>query len=380
MNGNTAINKRKESPAKILYFIQLPPPVHGVSMMNNIIYYSSLINKNLSKYLVEIKFSSQFSEIRQFNLKKILKFIAIAVRLFINLSKIKPDVVYFSLMPVGKGFIRDFFYAMIIKLYKSKIIYHLNNIGISNYSKKLLFKWMYKTVFKNSIIIHPSEILLKKELENLKLVNIKTFIIPNTCMLFSYSKIKSEKNKNGIVKILFFSNLLPEKGLMVLLEAIKNISDKVHNYELKVYGNYYRTTEVNRYIRFISENNLSEKVFIMGPCFNKEKERVFLESDIFVFPSFFSEECFPLVILEAMQAKLAIISSSVGAVPEIIEDGVDGLLVEPKDYLLLASKIQLLVNNKKLRYQLGNKASDKYLKQYSRDIFEKRICKVLLSG
>ena len=158
-------------------------------------------------------------------------------------------------------------------------------------------------------------------------------------------------------------------------EAIKNVSDKFQNFELNVYGSYYRAREVKRYKRFISENNLSKKVFMKGPCFNKEKDKVFYESDIFVFPSFFREECFPLVILEAMQTGLAIISSSIGAIPKIIEDGVDGILAEPKNHLQLAAKIQLLIDNEILRNQLGNKAKEKYLKQYSIDIFENIMCK-----
>jgi glycosyltransferase involved in cell wall biosynthesis len=363
---------------RILYFIQLPLPVHGVSVMNELIYNSDRINKNYEKHLIEIKFSSQFSEIRRYNLNKILKFFTIAIRLFANLNKIKSDIVYFSLMPVGPGFVRDFFYVIIIRLFNLKIIFHLHNIGINERSKKPLFKWMYESIFKNSTIIHPSDILLRKELKNLNLVNTKKIVIPNTCMPFSNSNINSQRSNNDIIRILFFSNLLPDKGLMVLLEAIKNVSDNLKNFELNVYGSYYRAREVKRYKRFISENNLSEKVFIKGPCFNREKERAFCESDIFVFPSYFREECFPLVILEAMQAGLAIITSSIGAIPEIIEDGINGILVKPKEHLQLAEKIQLLATNKKLRKSIGNKARDKYLKQYSFRIFESNMYNTLL--
>ncbi len=380
MNKSETINLKGKSPIKILYFIQLPPPVHGVSLTNKIVYNSLHINKNFEKYIVEIKFSSQFRELRRYNLKKILKFFRIAIKLLNVLNKIKPGIVYFSLMPIGTGFIRDFFYMIIIKLFNPKIIFHLHNIGINKKSKRLLFKWMYQYVFSNSTIIHPSDILLRKEFENLNLINTNKIVIPNTCMPFSNSNINSVKNKNDIIKILFLSNLLPEKGLMVLFEAIKNVSGRFQNFELNIYGNYYRAKEVTRYKRFISKNKLSEKVFIKGPCFNNEKERVFCESDIFVFPSYFREECFPLVILEAMQAGLAIISSSIGAIPEIIEDGVNGILVEPKNYLQLAAKIQLLANNEKLRKRIGNRAKEKYLQQYSIRIFESNIYDSLLKN
>jgi glycosyltransferase involved in cell wall biosynthesis len=235
---------------------------------------------------------------------------------------------------------------------------------------------MYKYVFSNASIIHPSDLLLEKEIENLNLVNTKKYHVPNTCISFCDSSISSQKNINGIIRILFFSNLLPEKGLMVLLEAIKNVSIKFQNFELNIYGSYYRAKEVKRYKRFISENNLSDKVFIKGPCFNEEKERVFYESDIFVFPSFFSEECFPLVILEAMQAGLAIISTNIGAISELIEDGINGIIIDPNNISQLYEKIKLLVINKKLRKFIAGNARKNYIKYYSKKFFEDKMCHV----
>jgi len=58
----------------ILYFIQLPPPVHGVSLVNNFVYQNALINENIEKHLLEIKFSDEISELRRTTLRKIIYF------------------------------------------------------------------------------------------------------------------------------------------------------------------------------------------------------------------------------------------------------------------------------------------------------------------
>ena len=74
------------------------------------------------------------------------------------------------------------------------------------------------------------------------------------------------------------------------------------------------------------------------------------KSDIFVLPSL--SEGFPNVILEAMAAGLPIISSNVGGVPDIIQDEVNGLLVEPMNSKEIAEKVLFILTNEELRKKI----------------------------
>ena len=362
--------KRKK---RILFFIQLPPPVHGVSITNKLVFNSGIINKGYEKKLVRINFSTEIAELRQFSKKKLWIFFITGIKLKWALIYFRPDIVYFSLIPVGSGFIRDAIFALTIKIFNRKVIFHLNNRGIPEYNSRIVFRTLYKWVFKNSTIIHVSKGLLQKEFKPLNLKNANTFVVGNTIEPFNISE---EKQPGKIIHLLFLSNYFQEKGLMILLEAIVLLRTKIQNFKLDAYGAIRCNEEDHRCRDFIINNELDDFVEINGPVFGEEKHKVFEKADIFVFPSYFKEECFPLSILEAMNAKLPIIATRIGAIPEMIEDGVGGFLVDPLDPGQLAQKIESLVNNVALRQKIGQNAYLRFKRKYSYPVFEKKMSTV----
>ena len=77
-----------------------------------------------------------------------------------------------------------------------------------------------------------------------------------------------------------------------------------------------------------------------------------------------------------MQFALPVVSTFEGAIPEIVDDGVTGFLVPPKDVISLAEKIEILINNKNLRIQMGDAGRKKFLEKYTLDKFEQNLLKV----
>ena len=85
--------------------------------------------------------------------------------------------------------------------------------------------------------------------------------------------------------------------------------------------------------------------------------------DVFIMPSL--TEGLPITLLEAMQAGLPIIASRVGGIPEVIEDGHTGLLVDPKDSNELSQKIAFIRNNPDKGDEIGRRARQVALQKYS---------------
>jgi glycosyltransferase involved in cell wall biosynthesis len=71
----------------------------------------------------------------------------------------------------------------------------------------------------------------------------------------------------------------------------------------------------------------------------------------------------PMSVIEAMAAGLPVISTTVGGIPELIEDGVDGLLYTPGDVETLAEKISFLLEDKDARIRIGKKAREKAVRE-----------------
>lgn len=146
----------------------------------------------------------------------------------------------------------------------------------------------------------------------------------------------------GLSVVGFIGTILPAKGVDVLINAFKRLPEK--NITLRIYGKmipYQRFEYYPSYLRRLAQN---QKIQFMGGFNHSEIAQVFSEIDILVVPSLWQENS-PLVVQEAFLFKTPIIASRVGGIPELIEDGKNGLLFEPGDTEGLAEKISLLVNN-----------------------------------
>ena len=108
-----------------------------------------------------------------------------------------------------------------------------------------------------------------------------------------------------------------------------------------------------------------------------EKEDSLLKADLFIFPTFYHNECFPLVLLEAMQYGLPIVTTDEGGIPDIVKDGENGLICEKNNPDSLANCIEMLLKDNTLREEYGRKGRDLFEKKYSLYTFECRMTEIL---
>ena len=163
---------------KILFLIQLPPPVHGVSVINKHLYNLSLFDIEYQKHVVELKFSNDLKTLSKLNLGKVFRTLKIALKLFIKCIRVRPKYIYFTISPANKTFYRDLIFVFIIKVLRIKPVYHLHGKGIyQNVKEHPLLRSVYKCVFNNSVIIHLSRHLVNQELEPLQLKKAKIYVL-----------------------------------------------------------------------------------------------------------------------------------------------------------------------------------------------------------
>ena len=96
-----------------------------------------------------------------------------------------------------------------------------------------------------------------------------------------------------------------------------------------------------------------------------------------LFSTFYHNECFSLVLLEAMEHGLPCISTIEGGIPGIVDDGKTGFLVPKHDVAALADKIQLLLNDSVLRSNMGKVGREKFEKEFTLEVFEKKMVEIL---
>ena len=329
---------------KILIIAQVPPPVHGASLMNEKLIYSDKINKLFCLNIVKLSFANDIADIGFLSFRKVNLMFKYFFKILLKLLVFRPNIVYFTITPTGNSFYRDVIFISLIKLFNPKIILHLHGKGIiNNYSKSKTNKFLYNFVFKSSYVISLSEKLLL-DIEYIK--SKKKFIVNNGIEISKNqsSVNQSSKNKNtDKLQLLFLSNLLISKGIMTFLESIALLQK-----ENKVDSNLYYVTIIGRNAEitsveindFIKKNNLIN-INYLGPKYDDDKEKILNEKSILVFPS--KNDAFPLVILEAMKYGIPVISSDEGGISDIIIEEKTGFIIEDINAEKIVNKVKYLI-------------------------------------
>src|SRR5204862_1696003 len=134
-----------------------------------------------------------------------------------------------------------------------------------------------------------------------------------------------------------------QKGFDVLLRALVDVPEA----RLVVVGDGPERAALER---LAAELSLAERVRFEG--WREDARRYLTTFDVFVLPSRF--EGFPLAVVEAMLARLPVVASAVGSVPEAVREGKTGLLVPPEEPAALAVALQRLLAAPSLRLRLGD--------------------------
>lgn len=358
----------------------LPPPVHGSSMMTQYIKESAAINKDYTLDWVNLSTSRSIEEIGKGGVRKYFRMMKSLCKTFWMLLVNKYDLCYIALTCHGSGFMKDAPFALICKLFGRKLIIHQHNKGMS---KDLASPWrkkILKTVYKNTTVILLSWKLYPdiEEVIPRKDVRICPNGIPVEPTLNVPLSYKSLSYRNDIPHILFLSNLIPSKGIYVLLDALNILKTRGYRFVCSFVG--AETKEISREV-FRQEavsRGLSGYVKYLGEKYGDEKYGIFTGHDIFVFPTFYAKECFPLALLEAMQAGLPCISTDEGAIPEIL-DG-NGIIVRTRNSRQIADAIENLITDEKLYLTLSRTANHRFRSNYTIDRFENNFIGIIDEG
>lgn len=209
------------------------------------------------------------------------------------------------------------------------------------------------------LVISPSQFLKQKLVEHGRLKENQIEVLPN----YANTNIISPNFQAGEYG-LFVGKLEKLKGVMTLLEACKIFPD----FGIRFAGRGELLEEGTRFI----ESNKLDKIHFLGFQSGDDLIRLLKESRFVVAPSEWYENC-PMVILEAFAAGKPVIATKMGGIPELINDGVDGMLYESGNADELANCIRKLAENPELAVEMGRNARKKVEQNYSMNVYMDRL-------
>lgn len=238
-----------------------------------------------------------------------------------------------------------FFYPA--KWMNKKIIFHFHP---SN--EKFLFEpynqKLYKRLFSQADLILVLSEQWKKWIKEALGITEHVEVLYNPCPEVN----RREDRRENI--ILFAGTIIPRKGYADLIKAFAKIAKKYPDWKVVFAGN----GEIENAKNIASEYGISNQVIFPGWVNGKKKEEIFQKASIYCLAS--DGEGFPMGVLDAWAYGIPCVVTPVGGIPDIVKNGINGLIFPVGDINALASKLEKLITNKDLREKIV-KETDKYI-------------------
>jgi glycosyltransferase involved in cell wall biosynthesis len=371
-------NNPPDQKKKIMILGPLPPTVGGITTFITGVLNSSHIRKKyeLIPFGTERPTFKLFKEKSDYTLllkigpyylmKSAIHTLSHLMIFPFSLLRRRPNVVHVCTASYW-SFWENSLYILISKLFAKKTLFHIHGGGFERFYKKSnrLGKYLISRMLNLSDRIVVLSSTWKNVFENI--VPKKKIIILNNFVTFSqYAGMRNEaKFPNSPITVLFVGGVgAKQKGFYDIIKAIPQV--------LKEYENIIFLFVACSKNAAISQNEeLCSHTKFVGYLDGCDKIAAFVNSTIFILPSY--AEGLPITMLEAMAAGLPIIATPVGAISEVISEGINGFLIEPGDYEALAKKILTLAQDEKLRQQMGDNNKEKIMNVYDESVVIKKL-------
>ena len=422
---------------RILFIAPLPPPVHGSAMVSKYIKDSAKVQSVAQCDWVNLSTSRRMDEIGKGGAMKLLRFMGAYVKTLWLLLTHRYDLCYLAITCHGIGFLKDAPFVWLCKMFGCRVLIHQHNKGMSNCIERWPYRWLIPYIYKRARVILLSWHLypdiaravkreqvmicpngIRETVSGERSVLNGTDIKPSTqnpqqeqrdltkhftlhtkhsTLNTQHYTLNSKQEQRDLTKqersvslntkqehrspltvnLLFLSNLIPSKGVYVLLDACKILKDRGVAFQCNFVGGESKEMDRRVFEQAVKERGLEGCVLYHGPKYGEEKEQYWRMADVFVFPTFYHNECMPLTILEAMQYGLPVVSTDEGAVPDMVADGENGFVCRRKDVEGLAMALERLLQDEALRHRMGAEGYRIYQEKFTLSCFEHRFTEIL---
>lgn len=256
-----------------------------------------------------------------------------------TLQKIKPDIVHAQ--SFGSGM------PALLSNRLLKIPYVIYGRGSDVYLPDWFTKLTAKGILKNASAV----IALTKHMKDAMqaIYSRDVIIVPNGINLNEIAETEAEGGNPG-KKILFVGRLHPVKGTQYLLGAMSIVHRELPEAKLILVGD----GEEREHLETLTDNlGIRECVEFAGGVPHERVEDYMNQAEVFVLPSL--SEGFPVTILEAMACGLPVVATRVGGIPDIIEDGTNGYLIDAMNPEQIAEALLKLLQNEELQKDISDK-------------------------
>jgi glycosyltransferase involved in cell wall biosynthesis len=364
----------KPARKRILMFGYLPPPYFGPSVS-----YQALMRSRFATHFdvtfIDLTLVGSIRELEVFQARKLLK---LAQFFFAELFYLLTRRFDFCCCPISvnrNAFLKDALLLQLTRFFRVPTVLYAHGNNLPDFrarSSPLVKKLIDRTFRKAAAAIVLGE-CLRFNFEPW-LPPEKIFVAPTG--IEPLDAVPEPAHRSSGTTVLYLGNLVREKGVFVLLEAARIVAAKHRDVHFVFGGAWFLVEDEREAQEFVARNGLEKIVEFAGFVAGTTKWRLVFGSDILAFPTSYYYETMGLVLLEAMQAGLPVVATRRASIPEIIEDGVNGLLVNEQDPGDLAEKLIRLIDDSALRQRMSAANHEKFERVYTYEHYGQRMIDV----
>lgn len=274
----------------------------------------------------------------------------------------RPDIVHLNTSLDQKSYWRDLVFMLIAHSIGRKIVFqkHGGPLPALFFPNNKVLAGLFQRVLRlpDAIVVlsHEEYDAYRSFVPGQRVVEIANAIEAEALM-----KRSLEVETTGQLHLVYLGRLAENKGIFEAVDACARLLQQGHDVRFTFAGGGPDETRLKDRVRTLG---LHERVRLAGPLFGADKDALWRRADVFVFPTY-HREGLPYALLEAMAAGAVPVTTRVGAIPDVMQDGVHGLFVPPKDVESLVRAIARLDADRSQLSGMARAGRARVLEQYS---------------
>jgi glycosyltransferase involved in cell wall biosynthesis len=299
---------------------------------------------------------------RESRLERLFRLLASPIALAATLIAERAEMVHINTSLNRRAYWRDLVYMVVTRLSGARVIYQVHGGDLPR--KFARHNRVLSALLRSSLSLADVIVVLaQSELEAYRefIPDADIRVIPNAIDCAPYAKLQREhRDAQAALRLIYIGRLSRQKGLCEALNGLHLARSEGVSANLVIAGSGPDEATLRQLVERLE---LTSAVRFAGPVFGEAKRALLAESDVLLFPTY--AEGLPYALLESMAAGVPAITTRVGAIPDVVVDGVHGIFVAPRTIPAIAQGIKKLAGDRTLLAKMSAACRTRIATRYS---------------
>ena len=295
-------------------------------------------------------------------LRKLMRFSLSPFHLVLFLLRTGAEVVHLNTSLEPKAYWRDLCYSIVARLLGRRVVSQIHGGAMPQdfFQGNALLTWILRRFLVSSDVV---SVLSSAELAAYRKFDprIRVHLVPNAIDPSGLNGRTRSRNTDSPLRLVYVGRLVRSKGLFEVIEAMAELKRAGRKVSLCIAGEGQDQAAL---MTASQRAGLGDRIRFLGSVFGAEKWCLWLDSDVFVFPTY-HREGLPYSLLEAMAAGCVPVTTSVAAIPDVMRDREHGLFVPANDASALAMAVTALDDDRAGLFRMAEAARQRALEHYT---------------